>query len=60
LSKASASYSKGAKSLAEFTKLFPFRFAGRMPVAKRRRGARLLREALEHEEKAIQHLREVA
>lgn len=60
LSRASASYSKGAKSLAGFTKLFPFRFEGKMPAGKRRRGAVLLREALEHEERAIQHLRKVA
>lgn len=60
LSRASVSYSKGAKSLAEFTKLFPFRFEGRMPVRKRRRGAELLLEAQGHEEHAIQHMRKLA
>ncbi|MBN1678317.1 MAG: winged helix-turn-helix transcriptional regulator [Candidatus Thermoplasmatota archaeon] len=60
LSRASASYAKGARSLAEFTKLFPFRFEGKMPARKRRRGAVLLRDAQEHEERAIQHLRKVA
>lgn len=60
LSRAAASYSKGAKSLERFTKVFPFRFEGKMPPTKRRQGARLLREALSHEENAIQHLRKVA
>lgn len=60
LSRSAASYSRGARSLATFTKLFPFRFEGRMPAAKRRRGAALLRDAEEHEEKAIQHLRRCA
>jgi len=60
LSRASASYAKGARSLAEFTRIFPFSFEGRMPLSRRRRGAVLLREAMKHEEKAIQHLAKVA
>ena len=60
LARASASYSKGARTLAEFTRIFPFRFEGAMPATKRKRGAALLREAESHEEKAIQHLRKVA
>jgi len=60
LSKAAASYSRGAKSLAAFTKLFPFGSEGKMPSGKRRRGATLLREAEDHEEKAIQHLKRCA
>lgn len=60
LSRSAASYSRGAKSLATFTKLFPFRFEGKMPAGRRRRGAALLREAEEHEQKAVQHLRKCA
>lgn len=60
LRKASVRYSNGAHALAGFTKLFPFRFEGKMPAAKRRRGAAMLREAMSHEEKAIQYLRRVA
>jgi len=60
LSRSAGSYSRGAKSLTAFTRLFPFRFEGKMPVGKRRRGAALLREAEEHEEKAVQHLRRCA
>jgi len=60
LARASTSYSKGARALAEFTKIFPFKFDGAMPAAKRKRGAALLRDAMSYEEKAIQHLRKVA
>jgi len=60
LSRAASSYAKGARSLAEFTKMFPFKFEGKMPVTKRRKGARLLREAMSFEEKAISSLRKVA
>jgi hypothetical protein len=60
LARASASYSKGARTLAEFAKIFPFKFEGAMPATKRKRGAALLRDAMSYEEKAIQHLRKVA
>ncbi len=60
LSRSSAAYSRGAKSLAAFTKLFPFGFDGKMPAGKRKRGALFLREAEGHEEKAVQHLRKCA
>ena len=60
LSRAASSYAKGGRSLAEFTKMFPFRFEGKMPTTKRRKGARLLREAMSFEEKAISSLRKVA
>jgi hypothetical protein len=46
--------------LAEFAKIFPFKFEGAMPATKRKRGAALLRDAMSYEEKAIQHLRKVA
>ncbi len=57
LSRSAASYSRGAKSLAGFARLFPFKPEGKMPVGKRRRGAALLREAEEHETKAVQLLK---
>ncbi len=60
LQRSSASYAKGARALAEFTKIFPFRFEGQMPASKRKKGAVLLRQAMAHEEKAIQYLRKVA
>ena len=58
--RSSASYARGAKTLAEFTKIFPFRFEGQMPASKRKKGAALLRQAMACEESAIQHLRKVA
>jgi len=53
LSSASDSYAKGAKAMAEFTRIFPFRFEGKMPMSRRRKGASLLREVMAHEERAI-------
>lgn len=60
LSRASASYAEGSRNLAEFVKIFPFRFEGKMPLSRRRRGAALLRAAMQHEENAIRHLEKVA
>ncbi|MCU0853053.1 MAG: helix-turn-helix domain-containing protein [Thermoplasmata archaeon] len=56
---AAGCYEKGARSMASFTKLFPFQFKGEMPLEKRRKGAQLLRRVRAEEDKAVQHVRKV-
>lgn len=58
LSGAASAYSKGARVMSDFVKIFPFGFKGRLPAGKRSEGAVLLRRVISHEERAIQKLKQ--
>ena len=57
LLEAMKSYDKGARLMSSFTKMFPFKFDGEMPLRKCRKGAQILRKVQSHEEHAIQRMR---
>jgi len=59
LLEAARSYEKGARFMSSFTRMFPFKFQGEMPLLKRSKGARILRTVRTYEERAIQNMNKV-
>ncbi|OGS43696.1 MAG: hypothetical protein A3K76_04595 [Euryarchaeota archaeon RBG_13_57_23] len=59
LAKASESYERGSRLMLSFTKMFPFKFNGDMPLRKRKKGAQILRKVRSEEERAIKCMRKV-
>ncbi len=54
---AAENYEKGAELMKEFTKVFPFKFQGEMPLESRKKGAETLRKVKPYEEAAIEHMK---
>lgn len=50
-------YTKGAKLMEEFTRIFPFKFQGEMKIKDRKKAAELLRKVKPIEEEAIRHMK---
>ena len=57
LHEAAKCYEKGWKLMEEFTRIFPFKFQGKMKLEDRKKGAGILRKVRPFEEEAIKHMK---
>jgi len=58
LTEAAREYAASEALLKQFLGIFPFAMEGKMPLEGRRKGAKLLRAVVPHEEAAIAHMRD--
>jgi len=56
LKKAAKCYEEGWQLMKDFTKIFPFKFKGKMDLEDRKKGAEILRRVKPFEEEAIKHM----
>lgn len=57
LQEAAECYEKNWKLMEEFTRIFPFKFRGKMKLEDRKKGAEILRKVRPFEEEAIKHMK---